>query len=78
MVMTKDGHSLEEIRKKAHSVNCELFEQGFNPREIEIVGYYLMRIASSYLSYFTHKEYERTLGSSVLDDTSKEEYMHLE
>ena len=54
-------HTLEEIRMKAHSMNCELFEEDFSPREIEIIGYYLNRIAASYLSYFTHKDYEKTL-----------------
>ena len=58
--MTQD-RPLEEIRKKAHSLNCQLFEEGYSAREIEIVGYYLKRIAASYLSYFTHKDYEKTL-----------------
>ncbi|MEM0466179.1 MAG: hypothetical protein QXL17_04185 [Candidatus Thermoplasmatota archaeon] len=71
-------HTLEEIRKKAHSVNCALFEEGYSPREIEILGYYLHRIAASYLSYFTHKEYDRTLNDdSVFDESAKEEYKHL-
>jgi hypothetical protein len=70
--------SLEEIRKKAHSINCALFEEGYSPREIEIVGYYLKRIAASYLSYFTHKEYERTLNKEmVLEEDAKEEYKHM-
>ncbi len=71
-------HTLEEIRKKAHSVNCTLFEEGYSPREIEIIGYYLHRIAASYLSYFTHKEYDRTLNEDgLLDESAKEEYKHL-
>jgi hypothetical protein len=49
-------HSLDELRKKAHKVNCDLSEEGYDPREIEIIGYYLKRIAASYLSYLTHKE----------------------
>ena len=58
--------SLEELRKKAHSINCQLFEEEFSPREIEIVGYYLHRIAASYLSYFTHKEYDKTIASETV------------
>ncbi len=49
-------HSLAELRKKAHEINCELSENGYDPREIEVIGYYLKRIAASYLSFFTHKE----------------------
>ncbi len=60
--------SLEEIRKKAHSINCQLYEEGFTPREIEILGYYLGRIAASYLSFFTHQEYEKTFS----EETEKE------
>jgi hypothetical protein len=52
--------SLDELRKKAHSINCDLSENDYTPREIEIIGYYLNRIAASYLSYFTHREYEET------------------
>ena len=73
-----DTHSLEEIRKKAHSINCQLFEEGFSPREIEIVGYYLKRIAASYLSYFTHKEYEKTINEETMtEDSAAEEYKHI-
>lgn len=54
-MMTMD-HTLKELRKKAHELNCNLTEDGYDPREIEIIGYYLKRIAASYLSYFTHKE----------------------
>lgn len=53
-------HSLDELRQKAHKINCELTEEGLTAREIEIIGYYLNRIAASYLSYFTHKEFRRT------------------
>jgi len=63
-----DEHTLEDIRIKAHSINCELSEEGFSPREIEIVGYYLKRIAASYLSYFTHKEYQKTLDTETKDE----------
>jgi len=70
-------HSLEEIRLKAHSMNCELTEEGYTPREIEIVGYYLHRIAASYLSYFTHKEYEKTVKDDTGED-AQEKYMHVE
>lgn len=52
--------SLDDLRKKAHSINCNLSEEDYTPREIEIIGYYLNRIAASYLSYFTHKEIDRT------------------
>jgi hypothetical protein len=48
--------TVDEIRKKAHELNYDLAEEGFAPRDIEIIGYYLNRIAASYLSYFTHKE----------------------
>ena len=51
---------LEEIRKKAHEINCDLTEKGYSIREIEILGYYLNRIAASYLSHITHKEIENT------------------
>jgi hypothetical protein len=53
--MTTD-RTLNELRKKAHEFNCNLAEADYDPREIEIIGYYLTRIAASYLSYFTHKE----------------------
>ena len=52
--------SVDDLRKKAHSINCNLSEEDFTPREIEIIGYYLNRIAASYLSYFTHREIEKT------------------
>jgi len=55
-----EARSLDELRKKAHSINCQLTEEDYTPREIEIIGYYLHRIAASYLSYFTHKEFEKT------------------
>ena len=75
--MTKD-HSLEELRKKAHGLNCQLFEEDFSPREIEIIGYYLHRIAASYLSYFTHKEYDKTLSEEeLMAKRSREEYTKL-
>ena len=54
------SHSLDEIRQKAHTINCNLSEEGYSAREIEIIGYYLHRIAASYLSYFTHKEIKKT------------------
>ena len=72
-------HAIEDIRKKAHEVNCRLYEEGYSPREIEVLGYYLNRIAASYLSYFTHKEYDKTFA----EETEKEKdpaakYHHLE
>ncbi|MBU0496896.1 MAG: hypothetical protein KKC68_08720 [Candidatus Thermoplasmatota archaeon] len=74
----EENHSLEQIRKKAHSLNCQLFEEGFSPRDIEIIGYYLNRIAASYLSYFTHKEFEDTFKEKTLfEGDVKETYKHL-
>lgn len=72
-------HTLEEIRKKAHAVNCQLYEEGFSPREIEILGYYLHRIAASYLSYFTHKEYDKTFAEEEEQEKNPAvKYHHLE
>ena len=62
------NHSLEDLRKKAHSINCALFEEEYSPREIEIVGYYLHRIAASYMSYFTHKEYDKTIKTENITE----------
>ena len=53
-----ETQTFERERKKAHELNCNLAEEGFNVREIEIIGYYLNRIAASYLSHQTHKEIE--------------------
>ncbi len=69
-------HSLDELRKKAHDLNCQLFEEDYAPREIEIVGYYLHRIAASYLSYFTHKEYDKTTKDEAIVE-KQEGYEHL-
>ena len=70
--------SLEDIRKKAHAVNCQLYEEGFSPREIEILGYYLHRIAASYLSYFTHAEYDKTFAEEEEQTKNpQEKYHHL-
>ena len=69
-------HSLDELRKKAHDLNCQLFEEDYAPREIEIVGYYLNRIAASYLSYFTHKEYDKTIKDEAVVE-EQEGYEHL-
>ena len=55
-----EAHSLGDLRKKSHEINCDLSEEGFDPREIEIIGYYLHRIAASYLSYQTHKELQKS------------------
>jgi len=71
------NHSLDEIRKKAHSLNVRLYEEGWTPREIEIVGYYLKRIAASYLSYFTHKEYEKTIEADTPLEHAEKKYTHL-
>ncbi|MCX6665543.1 MAG: hypothetical protein NT038_05725 [Euryarchaeota archaeon] len=73
--MGKD-HTAEELRMKAHSINCELYEEGLSPRDIEIIGYYLNRIAASYLSYFTHKDYEKTIKEDAMD-VAREQYTHL-
>jgi hypothetical protein len=73
-----ETHTVEDIRKRAHSLNCQLFEEGYTPRDIEIIGYYLNRIAASYLSYFTHKEYEQTFETETqFDEDAKETYKHL-
>ena len=64
-------HSLEDIRLKAHQMNCQLYEEGFTPREIEIIGYYLNRIAASYLSYFTHKDYDKKLKGVSSEETEE-------
>jgi hypothetical protein len=72
-------HTLEEIRKKAHAVNCQLYEEGYSPREIEILGYYLHRIAASYLSYFTHKEYDKTFAEEEEQEKNPAaKYHHLD
>ena len=55
---------LNELRKKAHSINCELVEKEYDPREIEIIGYYLKRIAASYLSFQTHQELAKAEGET--------------
>ena len=66
--MMAESHSADDLRKKAHEINCELSEQDYSPREIEIIGYYLNRIAASYLSYLTHKE----LAETDTDKSTKE------
>ncbi len=58
--MMAETHSLSDLRKKAHSINCDLSEENYDPREIEVIGYYLHRIAASYLSYLTHKEIQES------------------
>ena len=52
----EETHSLDNLRRKAHKINCDISGEGYSPREIEIIGYYLHRIAASYLSYKAHKE----------------------
>ena len=69
-------HLLDGLRKKAHSLNCQLFEEDYAPREIEIVGYYLHRIAASYLSYFTHTEYDKTIKDEAVIE-EQDGYGHL-
>lgn len=69
-------HTAEELRLKAHSINCELYEEEFSPRDIELIGYYLNRIAASYLSYFTHKDYDKTIKEESMD-AAREQYTHL-
>jgi len=51
-----ESHSLDNLRRKAHEINYDLSKEEYTPREIEVVGYYLHRIAASYLSYKVHKE----------------------
>jgi hypothetical protein len=70
----EDEHTIEEIRKKAHEINCQLYEEGYSPREIEILGYYLHRIAASYLSYFTHKEYDKTFAEQPAQEKDTAPY----
>ena len=53
------SHTLDDLRKIAHKINCDLVDDDYDPREIEVIGYYLKRIAASYLSYHTHKELEK-------------------
>ena len=72
-----EGCSLDEIRSKAHSINCQLSEEGFTPREIEIIGYYLKRIAASYISYFTHKDYDKTIKEEITVQEAEQEYKHM-
>jgi len=69
-----DNHSLDELRKKAHQINCELIENDFDAREIEIIGYYLKRIAASYLSFYTHKELDK---ADVKGNTFEKHYKNL-
>ena len=58
--MMTEAHSLADLRKKAHRINCDLSEEDYDPREIEVIGYYLHRIAASYLSHLTHKEIQES------------------
>jgi len=51
--MMMESRSLADLRKKAHRINCDLSEADYDQREIEVIGYYLYRIAASYLD---HKE----------------------
>ena len=52
----EETHSLDNLRRTAHKINYELSAEKYSPREIEVIGYYLHRIAASYLSYKVHKE----------------------
>ena len=52
----ENKYSLDDLRRKAHKINFSLSKEKFSPREIEIIGYYIHRIAASYLSYAVHKE----------------------
>ena len=71
----KENHALDELRKKAHKLNCILVEEDFSLREIEIIGYYLERIAASYLSYLTHKELSESgeVTEEILPEEEPEE-----
>jgi hypothetical protein len=64
---------LDELRKKAHSINCELVEEDYNPRDIEIIGYYLKRIATSYLRFQIHQELAKAEGENK-DETPEKHY----
>jgi len=72
--MVNEKRTVEELRMKAHSINCELSEAGYTPRDIEIIGYYLNRIAASYLSYLTHKEYGEVLSNREFTERVEEVY----
>ena len=62
----EEMRSLDNLRKKAHKINCDLSDEEYSPREIEIVGYYLHRIAASYLSHHVHKELSEVEGDGDL------------
>lgn len=60
-----EQNSLDDLRKKAHAINCDLAEENFSVREIELIGYYINRIAASYLSHSTHKELEKSEENKI-------------
>ena len=74
-----ETHSLSELRKKAHEINCGLSGEEYDPREIEVIGYYLHRIAASYLSYLTHREIEEAAkeGETLKPETPLKNYKYL-
>ena len=53
---TDDLYKMTREENEKSGVDCVLVDEEYDPREIEIIGYYLKRIAASYLSYHTHKE----------------------
>ena len=70
-----ENRSVDKLRKKAHSINCDLVEEDYDPREIEIIGYYLKRIAASYLSYHTHQELAK--AEEETEEVSPEKHYEL-
>lgn len=67
------SRSLDELRKKAHEINYRLSEEDYNPREIEIVGYYITRIAASYLSHQAHKELTKAEEAGTITPSIRSE-----
>jgi len=65
--------TIDELRKKAHEINYNLFKDEYGPREIEIIGYYINRIAASYLSYHVHKELDETEKNGEISFGKKQE-----
>lgn len=70
MLTMSENYSLDDLPKKAHEINCLLSDGNFSPREIEIIGYYLRRIATSYLSYETHQQL--AFDSTTVTEPSEE------
>jgi hypothetical protein len=65
-----ENFSDDDLRKKDHETNCVLSDENISPTELEIIGYYLKRIATSYLNYETHREL--TFDSNSVTGPSEE------